>query len=316
MSRYPTMDATVDGTSDDSPTGTRNRPRYSIMPEHITRDTRLSSAARLLYVELDGRQGNREHVRVSRGVLAESLGSSLRSVSRAIKELVVAGYLVIKRTGRTSQYRVINLARSKPSVDNSTRDESRCATDGTSDVPRMAHPQRTNSGELTKQRVAEESSTDPAADGGRVETAPAGNVPSERSSKQATPLDVLAFVKSLPEQYRPQPNTAVAQIVETAMGNGWTPGELAAAVRSSITNDQARPGLAVQVAREFSTQPASEHVHRKPARPTWCGRCDERTRLMDVVMNGAPAMMRCPTCHPSSGMPPAGTGTNSIRESA
>ena len=34
---------------------------------------------------------------------------------------------------------------------------------------------------------------------------------------------------------------------------------------------------------------------RSPARPTWCGRCDERSRLLAIDGQNA---TRCPTCHP------------------
>jgi hypothetical protein len=43
-----------------------------------------------------------------------------------------------------------------------------------------------------------------------------------------------------------------------------------------------------------------------PPRPTWCGSCDETTRLVDVHddVTGAEALARCPDCHPlAAGVP-------------
>jgi hypothetical protein len=43
------------------------------------------------------------------------------------------------------------------------------------------------------------------------------------------------------------------------------------------------------------------------SRPTWCGSCDETTRLVDVhdEVTGAEALARCPDCHPLSQAVPA-----------
>lgn len=49
-------------------------------------------------------------------------------------------------------------------------------------------------------------------------------------------------------------------------------------------------------------EPDGPHLRVVPDRPTWCGTCDERTRLLDVP--GAP-VARCPVCHPLESRRPA-----------
>lgn len=39
-------------------------------------------------------------------------------------------------------------------------------------------------------------------------------------------------------------------------------------------------------------------------RPTWCGICDPRTRLLTVSLEKG-TVMKCPECHPSPRKPPA-----------
>jgi hypothetical protein len=81
-------------------------------------------------------------------------------------------------------------------------------------------------------------------------------------------------------------------VVETALNTGWTPTELAAF--TGANTDGVRNPCAVLAARLSSAElpgPAA-----RPARPPWCGGCDERTRLLGFD-GDAPGP--CPRCRPA-----------------
>jgi len=77
---------------------------WAQVPHSVARDSTLSPPARLLWVILEGRQGQHTHARVSLKVLAADMGASKSSVKRWLIELTQAGLLTIKHTGRTSMY--------------------------------------------------------------------------------------------------------------------------------------------------------------------------------------------------------------------
>ena len=77
---------------------------WAQVPHSVARDSTLSPQARLLWVILEGRQGQHTHARVSLKVLAADMGASKSSVKRWLIELTQAGLLTIKHTGRTSMY--------------------------------------------------------------------------------------------------------------------------------------------------------------------------------------------------------------------
>jgi len=86
--------------------------------------------------------------------------------------------------------------------------------------------------------------------------------------------------------------TRLAPVVETALNTGWTPTELAAFTGGST--DGVRNPYAVLAARLSSAELPARPV--RPARPPWCGGCDERTRLLGF---DGDASRPCPLCRPA-----------------
>jgi len=84
----------------------------------------------------------------------------------------------------------------------------------------------------------------------------------------------------------------LAPVVETALNTGWTPTELAAFTGGNT--DGVRNPYAVLAARLSSAELPAPPV--RPARPPWCGRCDERTRLLGF---DGDAPRPCPRCRPA-----------------
>lgn len=88
-------------------------PGYAIVPNGLIR-SELSMAAKLLFVTLDGRRAgnNRDRgIRVGAATLAADMRVSESTVKRAAAELIEAGWLERRRTGRTNSWRLTNPAR-------------------------------------------------------------------------------------------------------------------------------------------------------------------------------------------------------------
>jgi hypothetical protein len=85
----------------------------------------------------------------------------------------------------------------------------------------------------------------------------------------------------------------LAPAVAAALSTGWTPDALAQFVGANTAG--VRSPAAVLAARlspaELPAPPGGA-----PARPPWCGACDERTRMLGVYDGNTPS--RCPSCHP------------------
>ena len=84
----------------------------------------------------------------------------------------------------------------------------------------------------------------------------------------------------------------LAPAVETALNTGWTPTELAAF--TGANTDGVRNPYAVLAARLSSAELPAPPL--RPARPPWCGGCDERTRLLGF---DGDAPRQCPRCRPA-----------------
>lgn len=84
---------------------------YSLVPMDVLRDRSLSDAAKVLYAVLDGRVTGKGSQRILEATLAEDTGWSVAKVRRVLAQLVAAGYVRTKRTGRSNGYRVANVAR-------------------------------------------------------------------------------------------------------------------------------------------------------------------------------------------------------------
>jgi hypothetical protein len=85
----------------------------------------------------------------------------------------------------------------------------------------------------------------------------------------------------------------LAPLVGAAIASGWTPAALAAF--TGVNTAGVRSPYAVLAAR-LSPAELPAPPYRGPARPCWCGACDERTRRRQDP-DGADAG-RCPACHP------------------
>lgn len=85
--------------------------------------------------------------------------------------------------------------------------------------------------------------------------------------------------------------------VAAAVTAGWGPRELAAHVGANTAG--VRNPYAVLSSRLADLpEPPRPQVPPAPARPPWCGRCDESTRQVEDERGRA---ARCPTCHPLAG---------------
>lgn len=289
--------------SDESPQPHREaRAPYFMGPRAVLRDTSLSGPARLLFFDLDMRQGTAERVRVGREKLAEDLGFSVATIKRALAELVRAGLVVVTYTGRTSWYTVVNVSRrgigdiatAHQRANRKPRRVNSEPSDG-SPVTRLLSKNSLSKNKATTdppgnsepERVAE-----PLAAAARSE---------EGKNSTPNPFHLLTFLGSLPEHLRPESTETVATAVGTALMGGWSALGLAAAVTDQIPNRNAGPGLAVKVLQQLCVQPPAEH-HR--AGPEWCGKCDPYSRAL-VNPDGTPKRMAdgrrtrfCLTCSP------------------
>jgi DNA-binding transcriptional ArsR family regulator len=120
---------------DDSPLlvetlGQVSRQNFSIIPHALVRDPKVTPLAKVVFLALDARIGQKHSQRVLEKTLAQDLNLSLRSLQRALKELRDAGFLTTYRTGRSNRYQLINPSRVKSVV---------------SDTPNMAGLQINNS---------------------------------------------------------------------------------------------------------------------------------------------------------------------------
>lgn len=289
--------------SDESPQPHREaRAPYFMGPRAVLRDTSLSGPARLLFFDLDMRQGTAERVRVGREKLAEDLGFSVATIKRALAELVRAGLVVVTYTGRTSWYSVVNVSRRgigdiAAAHQRANRKPRRVNSEpsGGSPVTRL----------LSKNSLSKNKARADAPQGSEPERVAEPSAAAARSEKEQNsapnPFALLSFLESLPEHLRPESTETVASAVGMALIRGWSPFGLAAAVAEQIPNRNAGPGLAVKVLQELCVQPPAEHYR---AAPEWCGECDPYTRGL-LYPDGTPRRMAdgrrtlfCLSCSP------------------
>jgi hypothetical protein len=82
--------------------------------------------------------------------------------------------------------------------------------------------------------------------------------------------------------------------VETALSSGWTPAALAAF--TGANTEGVRSPYAVLTAR-LSPAEVPPPPGRRPARPPWCGQCDQATRMLGF---DGDAPRPCPRCKPAA----------------
>ncbi|WP_220270079.1 hypothetical protein, partial [Marinitenerispora sediminis] len=120
---------------------------------------------------------------------------------------------------------------------------------------------------------------------------------------------VDAAVGRWPSRHRapgPRDRQRLSQRVLSELNNGGDE----AVILDELTRDLADAGSAVRVVLGARTRtpgwgrpsdprpPADAYTVTGP-KPAWCGRCEERTRLvMAIRADGSEGMRRCPHCHP------------------
>ena len=222
------------------------REPFAMAPRSILRDASISPLARLLYMILDDRAGASGSVRVSQATLAQDVGTSVRTIKRAIAELGTSGLIHTRVTGRSSYITLWNPSRTT------------AAQTVQDDLVGHQWPTRGDtSGPSTEKEGLRNKQATPAP----VDelTVPDLLLPD--------PLEIESFLDALPAHLRPEPNSTVLKHLSAALDHGWTVLSLAAAIRKQITNPDARPGLTVRVLAQLSTQPATEHVDRPTPTP-------------------------------------------------
>lgn len=236
---------------------------WAKVPHSIARDSTLTPQARLLWVILESRQGQRSHTRVGRNVLATDLGVSLSTTKRALAELIAAGLVTSKQTGRTSIYVVHNTARDRSQTDPQDAQKRHERA-----VRRFTSEPSTEQETLRKKKASKQV-RESVTEGLELAPAAAASVAQEiaLALPSPDPLTREAFLSALPSHLRPADTARVASLIATALARGWTATGLAQAVGKEVPNPNAGPGMAVTALAALSQQPPSEHSERpKPVR--------------------------------------------------
>lgn len=100
----------------------------------------------------------------------------------------------------------------------------------------------------------------------------------------------------------------LAPLAAAALRTGWQPRALAAQVSANTAG--VRNPYAVLRTR-LTELPAPPAAVATPARPPWCGHCDQRTRLRERADSPA---ARCPSCHPLVATATASNSDEPVRE--
>jgi Fe2+ or Zn2+ uptake regulation protein len=226
-----------------------NRVPFGMAPRFVLRDASLSPMARLVYMILDERVGAQDHQRVSQELLAKDVGTTTRTIRRAITELELAGLVHKRRTGRTDMYFVRNPARSSAPVapqesliGHECPDRLDISVQSTEKEPLEKQASKHSSAYDTEQAVTAEPLLDP--------------------------FEVEAFLESLPVNLRPDHTLRLSKSLSEAANRGWTAVGIAEAIRKRITNPDARAGLTIKILGELAQQRADEHTVPETPTPT------------------------------------------------
>lgn len=105
----------------------------------------------------------------------------------------------------------------------------------------------------------------------------------------------LEFFAGLGDEWRltPSQRARLSPVVEAAINSGWDPQDLAAWTRTNTAG--IRNPYAVLTAR-LSPAALPAPYPRRAGRSPWCGKCDERTRLLGF---DGDAPRPCPNCRPA-----------------
>jgi hypothetical protein len=128
-----------------------------------------------------------------------------------------------------------------------------------------------------------EPSTEPPAARARALEAPA-----DRAADGGGPVGEFFAVLGDGWKLTAAQRARLAPAVSAALGMGWTPGALAAFTGANTAG--VHNPYAVLAARLSAELPAPR---TRPARPPWCGQCDQATRMLDFHGD---APRPCPRC--------------------
>ncbi len=221
---------------------------WAKVPHSVARDSTISRDARLLWVILEGRQGQHAHARVGLKVLAADMGVSTRSVRTWLTELTTVGLLSVKRTGRTNMYTALKQVERGQQLPirveacfHSTEQETlRNKKAGQAfSLPLAWLPPSPRSLEATTHTRSD-------------------NLKPAAASSHS--LQIELFLNGL-GQYFPQipaPNRRVSETLAALFSKGWQAPELIAELRESITNPQAGAGLIVTELERLAAMPRQE----------------------------------------------------------
>jgi hypothetical protein len=195
------------------------------------------------------------------------------------------------RRGRQTSGQVIRGDNLSPPADGELPQVSRGDNDGGLGVTDHAFRGDTRVTRTVQEPSTEQSSSSPVPASAAV--APAAQ--HGGGTNDQSPADVLDL---LPETVHNHPSvipSAIAKRVQTLADLGWPRAEVRRRLTGIETADS--PGAAALTRLEALAK-HNPPVPRPP-RPTWCGQCDQRTRLReDQLRDDRP--YRCPTCHPQT----------------
>lgn len=210
-----------------------------------------------------------------------------RAVLTALKELAHYGYLRRERirmpNGRlTTEWVMSDDPQAIATGPHKPRAGAPRAGAPRAHVPRARSPRAENPRPLLERETEEE--TPPPS-------------PAERAAAELVEELAVVVVAETSGKTAGKPSPAgVRSACRTLAADGWTPDELAAVVRANDWTG-ARGGAVVAYLRglTLADRPRGAREGARK-RPDWCGRCDERTRLVEEPQSGR--QRRCPDCHP------------------
>jgi hypothetical protein len=210
---------------------------WAKVPHSVARDSTLTMQARLLWVILEGRQGQHTHARVSLKVLAADMGASKSSVKRWLIELTQAGLLTIKHTGRTSMYtalKQVERARQRP-------------------IRELTGEPSTEQETLRKKKAGQ-----PPIGLALVCLTDSPREPQGTTAPRRKQIEL--FLNTAGQHFPQIPGVTrkVSKALGTLFGMGWQSPELIAELQKSITNPQAGAGLFVTELERLAAIPRQE----------------------------------------------------------
>jgi len=226
----------------------------------------------------------------SAATIARKANISDRTVRRVVARLEADGHLVVHRgggrCGSTNSYTVVTGDRVIHSPGQNDAPDNLSGGD-TGDIPPRTQP--------CQGTPVTAASADPP--GNRKGTAPARAIGEFRPPDKVEAAGVGAFYSAMARRSERWLLTAaqrrkLAPAIAAAFAAGWTPEGLAEFAGASTTG--IRNPFAVLAAR-LSPGELPPSIRPRPARPPWCGMCDERTRMLGF---DGDAPSPCPRCKP------------------